>query len=178
MPFNLDHQILEEAQQKQSTHNHVTSNAAALLAIRLAGTYFLQEHNARSSSQAASSSSVTAASSSSSTEEHSSMTLGISQSSAGREKMRRIRARYERRAKSSVLEPSTRGWLSTILDNNILNKEIDRVTLVEEHEGKRVSTVWYLPLPEVFSLVLCALMDKHEQAWPVPPGSTATKERL
>ncbi|KTD33645.1 Ankyrin repeats (3 copies) [Legionella moravica] len=178
MPFNLNHQILEEAQRTQSTHNHVTSNAAAMLAIRLASKYFLPEHKASSSSQAASSSSVTASSSSSSTKENSSMTLGISHNSAAITKNQHIRARYEHRTKSSLLELSTRSWLSTILDKNILNKEFDRVTLVEEREGKRVSTEWYLPLPEIFAIVLCALMDKHEQAWPVPPGSTATRERL
>ncbi|WP_193786772.1 hypothetical protein, partial [Legionella moravica] len=51
-------------------------------------------------------------------------------------------------------------------------------TLIEEHNGQQVSTEWYLPLPEVYAVVLSALIDLDEKRWPVPPRSTAKNERL
>ncbi|RUR14703.1 hypothetical protein ELY21_15390, partial [Legionella sp. km535] len=124
---------------------------------------------AASSSSAASSSVVVPASE---------MTIEMTDNAKAQERMSRVRTRYEGRVKSSFLEAPTKAWLAATLSSRNLSKELDRVTLVEEHNGQPVSTEWYLPLPEVYAVVLSALIDLDEKRWPVPPHSTAKNERL
>ncbi|KTD48273.1 ankyrin repeat domain-containing protein [Legionella quateirensis] len=175
MPGNLTQAIIKSAQDAQSTHNTVTSNAAAILAIRLASRYLLQKVDIEAPAQPASS---PAATSSSVVVPTSTMTIEITGNYKAQERMSHVKKRYEERVKSSQLEPLTKAWLAETLSSRTLSRELDRVTLVEEHNGHRISTEWYLPLPEVYAVVLSALIDKDERRWPVPPRSTAQKERL
>ncbi|MBL7479820.1 ankyrin repeat domain-containing protein [Legionella bononiensis] len=180
MPTNLTHAMIESAQDGQSTHNKVTSNAAAMLAIRLASRYLLKKTDIEvfarpaASSTAASSSAV----SSSPAVATSVMTLDMADNSVAKKRMNHVIKRYDGRLESSKLEELTKAWLKETLGSRILSKELDRVTLVEEHNGSLVSTEWYLPLPEIYATVLSALMDKDELRWPVPANSTAENERL
>ncbi|RUR17233.1 hypothetical protein ELY21_11765 [Legionella sp. km535] len=181
MPDNFTQAIIESAQDAQSTHNKVTSNAAAMLAIRLASRYLLQKTDTETPAQSTSSAAATSSSSAASSSvvvPACEMTIEMTGHSKAQEWMSRVRMRYEGRVKSSLLEAPTKAWLAATLGSRTLSKELDRVTLVEEHNGQPVSTEWYLPLPEVYAVVLSALIDLDEKRWPVPPHSTAKNERL
>ncbi|CAM2907996.1 ankyrin repeat domain-containing protein [Legionella worsleiensis] len=161
MPTSLMQDLITKVQDAQSTHNVVTSNAAAMLAIRLAPRYLVRNTV---------SSPACAASSASSSSALSAKTAQM--------RMNHVRKRYEGRVHSSKLDTSTKVWLRKTLDSNTMSKELDYVTLVEEHDGRRVTTSWYLPLQKIYTIVLSALIDKDEECWPVPLGSTVKKERL
>ncbi|RUR17234.1 hypothetical protein ELY21_11770, partial [Legionella sp. km535] len=181
MPDNFTQAIVESAQDAQSTHNKITSNAAAMLAIRLASRYLVRKTDNDAPAQPASSTAATSSSSSASSSvvvPASEMTIEMTGNTKAQERMSRVRTRYEGRVKSSFLEAPTKAWLAATLSSRTLSKELDRVTLVEERNGQQVSTEWYLPLPEVYAVVLSALIDLDEKRWPVPPHSTAKKERL
>ncbi|WP_028385552.1 hypothetical protein, partial [Legionella moravica] len=64
MPDDFTQAIIESTQDSQSTHNAVTSNAAATLAIRLASRYLLQKTDTETPAQSSSSSSAASSSSS------------------------------------------------------------------------------------------------------------------
>ncbi|WP_148111700.1 hypothetical protein, partial [Legionella sp. km535] len=181
MPTSLRQAMIESAQGAQSTHNKVTSNAAAMLAIRLASRYLLRKTDREAPDQSASSTAAASSSSAASSSvvvPASEMTIEMTDNAKAQERMSRVRTRYEGRVKSSFLEAPTKAWLAATLSSRNLSKELDRVTLVEEHNGQPVSTEWYLPLPEVYAVVLSALIDLDEKRWPVPPHSTAKNERL
>ncbi|MFS9392806.1 hypothetical protein, partial [Legionella pneumophila] len=153
--------IAEAAAHSQSTHNVVTSNAAASLVIRLA-TEYLFKGGAATSSLAASSASMT-----------SSMSVSVAGNVDAEKRMQRRIKRYENR--KGMLEESSKLWLRKTRDSYTPNTLLDRVTLVGKDS---TSTEWYLPLPEVYAIVLSALMDKSLERWPVPVGSSPEKERL
>ncbi|WP_414231838.1 ankyrin repeat domain-containing protein, partial [Legionella pneumophila] len=153
--------IAEAAAHSQSTHNVVTSNAAASLVIRLA-TEYLFKGGAATSSLAASSTSMT-----------SSMSVSVAGNVDAEKRMQRRIKRYENR--KGMLEESSKLWLRKTRDSYTPNTLLDRVTLVGKDS---TSTEWYLPLPEVYAIVLSALMDKSLERWPVPVGSSPEKERL
>ena len=180
MPAPLSQAIIESAQNEQSTHNKVTSNAAAILAIRLASRYLLNKTDFEVFARPAAFSIVASSSNAASSVPYATsvMTLDMVGNSEAQERMSHVIKRYNGRVESSKLEEHTKAWLKDTLGSRILSKELDRVSLVEEQNGILVSTEWYLPLPEIYATVLSALIDKDETRWPVPTNSTAEKERL
>ncbi|WP_035922020.1 hypothetical protein, partial [Legionella moravica] len=94
MPISLRQAMIKSAQNAQSTHNKVTSNAAAMLAIRLASRYLLRKTDSEAPAQPASS--ATAASSSSAASSSvvvpaSEMTIEMAGNSKAQERMSRVR---------------------------------------------------------------------------------------
>ncbi|KTD47574.1 ankyrin repeat domain-containing protein [Legionella quateirensis] len=158
-----ERQIALAAEKEQSTHDRIVSNAAASLAIRLAPKYLFPNRNASSSS---SSSSAT-----------SRMSLSAEGNAAAQARMKHIRERYVKRETTSLLTDTTKSWLATTLLPRPLNPELDRVTLVRTKSDSEISEEWYLPLPEVYAIVLSALIDTDVDVWPVPPGSSPKNER-
>lgn len=151
----------------QSTHNTVTSNAAAKLIIKLAKKYLFEP-----TLLAASSSSTVAP-----LQADSIQTISTKDNVAAGAIVDRIASNYLKR-KNSQLHESTVNYLRPLLDPEAtLNNLLDKVTLTSEQNGEQIKTEWYLPLREVFSTVLKALDDLSEDAWPVPKGSTALAER-
>lgn len=166
---NLNPRPLREAQiidanYDQSTHNTVTSNAAATRLLEIAAKYL---QLSASSSGAASSST-------------SNQVLSISTAgdAAARRRIEREIERYLNR-KGGGLEPATKQWLREQLKEGApLDSILDKVTLTHKVDEQEISTEWYLPLREVFVIVFKALIDTSEGIWSVPEGSTAHDERL
>ncbi|MBL7525429.1 ankyrin repeat domain-containing protein [Legionella bononiensis] len=165
MTDSRERQIALAAEKEQSTHDMIVSNAAASLAIRLAPKYLFR-HRSASSSTASASSSAT-----------SRMSLSAEGNAAAQTRIKSVRERYEKRQTTSFLTDTTKSWLATTLSPRSLNPELDRVTLMRAKSDSEISEEWYLPLPEVYTIVLSALIDTDEHVWPVPPGSSPKIER-
>ncbi|RUR20273.1 ankyrin repeat domain-containing protein [Legionella sp. km535] len=161
-----ERQIASGVNYEQSTHDVVVSNAAASLAIRLARKYLFHSSGASSSTSSTSTSS-----------QSSPMSLSAEGHASAQARMKHIMRRYNSRKKSILLTETTQSWLATTLSPRSLNPELDRVTLTRVEGGSEMSEEWYMPLPEVYTIVLSALIDTDEQVWPVPAGSNARKQR-
>ncbi|STX63473.1 hypothetical protein [Legionella moravica] len=172
-----EQQIALATRNEQSTHDVFVSNAAASLAIRLAHKYLVRHNGASSSTASSSSSSSSSSSTSSSSSATPIMSLSAKGNGAAQDRMRSVRERYERRKKTSQLKENTKSWLTKTLVDQSLHPELDRVTLTHTKDGTEISEQWYLPLPEIYAIVLSALIDTDEQVWPVPPGSSPKQER-
>ena len=165
MTDSRERQIALAAEKEQSTHDMIVSNAAASLAIRLAPKYLFR-HSGASSSTASAPSSTT-----------SRMSLSAEGNTAAQARIKSIRERYEKRKTTSLLTDTTKSWLDTTLIPRPMNPELDRVTLMRAKSDSEISEEWYLPLPEVYAIVLSALIDTDVHVWPVPPGSSPKNER-